>query len=237
LRDEPPNNPLNLTGAAFWFRAPFSPCSGPGKLAFSFGEKTRTTTMDSSDLPYGPVATKFAQLDAHERHIYTFTIQRCIHIGGWQAFWRMKLPGWYPDFTLFVLHLTDKRILVEPYKVGAMEGLAMKGIFALSKQHYSGQVLLAGSGMKEGLEEMKNSQDKWFAISLTEIASVEKQEYQDNFQKLMAWRGVFLVKIAFKNPAVEPLVFAAMGAEAGLFTLKGYNKEFIAAMGQILHKT
>jgi hypothetical protein len=34
----PPNQSLNLTGAAFWFRAVCSRCSGPGKLALSFAD-------------------------------------------------------------------------------------------------------------------------------------------------------------------------------------------------------
>ena len=39
------NQSLNLTGAAFRFRAACSRCSGPGKLALSFGPEVETTGL------------------------------------------------------------------------------------------------------------------------------------------------------------------------------------------------
>ena len=41
------NQSLNLTGAAFRFRAACSRCSGPGKLALSFGGRRREVTAQA----------------------------------------------------------------------------------------------------------------------------------------------------------------------------------------------
>src|SRR5262245_60244543 len=53
-----PNNPLNLTGAAFRFRVARSRCSGPGKLAQSFGGGGERP-MDLSDLEQLHVAVEW----------------------------------------------------------------------------------------------------------------------------------------------------------------------------------
>jgi DNA-directed RNA polymerase subunit RPC12/RpoP len=129
-----------------------------------------------SDIAYGPVAPKFAQLEAHERHLFTFTIKPFVYIGGWEAFWRMKWPGWYWDFSQSILHVTDKRLLVEPYKAGIMEGLAFKGMFALAKLHYAGEVQLVGSGAEEGLKKMQSNQQDWLAIFHTDIVAVDNPQ-------------------------------------------------------------
>src|SRR5437660_1592210 len=73
---------------------------------------------------YAPVAPKFARLDAHERHLYTFMINLLVRKG-----WRqLKIPGWYATLSHFILHVTDKRILIEPYAAGKAEALAAQGI-------------------------------------------------------------------------------------------------------------
>ena len=48
-----PNQSLNLTGAAFWFRAACSRCSGPGKLALSFKPRPPVATGPWSGVPPG----------------------------------------------------------------------------------------------------------------------------------------------------------------------------------------
>ena|SRR6516164_2165272 len=40
---------MKLTGAAFWFRATLSPCSGPGSLSLSFGEWSRKFVVSQGD--------------------------------------------------------------------------------------------------------------------------------------------------------------------------------------------
>jgi hypothetical protein len=89
------------------------------------------------------------------------------------------------------------------------------------------------------VKEMLNKPPEWFAIAHTEIASVERQDYNWAIQKYAAkLSGMSLVKIAFKNPAAKPLVCVAFAAQARMFAFnKCYSKEFIALMRQVLYRT
>jgi hypothetical protein len=186
-------------------------------------------------LAYGPVAPKVAELEADERHLYTFTINPATYR---QFNWfPPQLPGWFVDGTRFIWHLTDKRILVEPYEVGKTEGLLSKGLLAVGKMNRAGKAFGEMSGVPEleaGRQEMAKMKGQWFAISHTEIARVERQELEHTQKIACAITRMSLAKVVFKNPAVEPLVIFAQAARAGLFSLVSYSKEFIEAMGQIL---
>lgn len=98
-------------------------------------------------LAYGPVAPKLAQLEADERHLYTFAIKPATY-RKFRAF-PPQLPGWFEDGTRFIWHLTDKRILVEPYEVGKTEEFLFKSLLAVGKLHWAGKAAGGMSGVQE----------------------------------------------------------------------------------------
>lgn len=77
------------------------------------------------------------------------------------------------------------------------------------------------------MKDMLNKAPEWFAIDYAEIATVE-------LQKLIFGRS--LVKLSFRDPEREDLVFVTCAAKAGAFSFKNCNKEFIAVMGPLLEE-
>jgi DNA-directed RNA polymerase subunit RPC12/RpoP len=192
-----------------------------------------------------PITPKFARVDAREQHLYTFTLQPMFYTGFWSAFSAMgKGYGWQPDYARFVVHFTDQRILVESYDFNTNEKLASKGFFALAKFAVKKMATLAPAGAaynlamnEEGklLKEMLNKPPDWFAIDYTEIATVEGQSFNNLIQNLVAKLfGRSMVKLSFRDPEREDLVFVSCAAKAGAFSFKDCNKEFIAVVGQLL---
>jgi hypothetical protein len=197
------------------------------------------------NLPYRPVAPKFARLDAQEQHLYTFTLQPMFFTSFWSAFWRMGVGyGWQPDYARFVAHFTDQRILVESYDFSAKEKLASKGFYALAKSAVKKMAALAPTGAaynavmgEEGelLKQMLNRPPEWFVIDYTEIATVGRQGFGNPIQNFAAKLfGRSLVRLTFEDPDREDLVFVTCAAKAGAFSFKDCNKAFIAEMRQLL---
>jgi hypothetical protein len=186
-------------------------------------------------LAYGPVTPRIAQLEADERHLYTFAVKPATYR---QFSWfPPRLPGWFEDGTRFIWHLTDRRILVEPYEVGKTEELLFKGLLAVGKLNWAGKAAGEMSGVKEleaGHQEMGKMKGKWMAIPHTEIARVERQELKHTQKIACAIVRITFAKVVFKNSAVEPLVLFARAAGSGQLSLASYSKEFIEVMGQIL---
>jgi hypothetical protein len=186
-------------------------------------------------LAYGPVTPRVAKLEADERHLYTFAVRPTTY----RTFnlFPPRLPGWFVDGTHFIWHLTDKRILVEPYEAGKKEELLFKGLLAVGKLNWAGKAVGGMGGVKEleaGHQEMAKMKGKWMAISYTEIARVERQELEHIQKIACAIFRLGLAKVVFKNPGVEPLVIIAQAAGSGLLSLVSYSKEFIEVMEQLL---
>ncbi len=196
-------------------------------------------------LAHGPVAPKFAQLDAQERHLYSFTLQPMFYTRFWSSVWEMgKGYGWQPDYARFVVHFTDQRLLVESYDFSAKEKLASKGFYALAKFAVKQMAALAPTGAaynavmsEEGklLKEMLNKPPDWFAIDYTEIVTAERQGFNNPIQNFAAKLfGRSMVKLVFRDPEREDLVFVTSAPTAGAVSFKDFNNEFIAVMGQLL---
>jgi hypothetical protein len=189
-----------------------------------------------SDIAYAPIPPKVARLKAHERHLYTFKLNLCV----WKNWWDMKAPGWYPTMSFCILHVTDKRILIEEYAGGKAEGAAAVGILVAmvawaGEGNPTGSSLTAAFGIPDGLRRRKNKRGKWVEVLHTEIASVG---WADGGTSDKA--GIFnlkksMVKVDFKTRGVGPLVFGAQAGQSGMFTVSNISKEFIEVMGQFLH--
>jgi hypothetical protein len=177
-------------------------------------------------LAYDPVAPRLAHLEPEERHLYTFTIVPFIYKQA--SFFPPRIPAWYPDGTRFIWHLTDRRVLVEPYEIGKTEGSVMKWLLALGNLNRVGK--LAGKATSQdweaGQQQMQKMEGQWCAIPYTQIAKVERQSVLPQLGKM--------AKLIFKNPEIQPLVFQCGAANAGLFKFWPYSKDFVAVMSQLL---
>src|SRR5262249_17810099 len=131
-----------------------------------------STSPAPSGSGYGPIPPKVAKLKARERHLYTFKLNLCVR----KNWWDMKPPGWYPTMSCCIMHVTDKRMLIEEYAGGKAEGAAATGLLiglvALAGEAMpTGSSLTANFGIPDGLRRLKNARGQYVAIRHTEIAS------------------------------------------------------------------
>src|SRR5262249_20648955 len=99
--------------ARFLQKAPTGP--PPGAPEKPPAPSASASAAPGQPCPYGPVAPKFATLESGEQHRFTFGIQPFVYKKG--KFFPPVVAGWYLDLTRFLWHLTDRRILIEPYEV------------------------------------------------------------------------------------------------------------------------
>jgi hypothetical protein len=190
----------------------------------------------ASDIAYGPIRPKVARLKADERHLYTFKINLCVRKNLWEGKW----PGWYPTMSFCILHVTDNRILIEPYTSGKAEGATATGInigmaLFFGEATPTGSSLTAGFGIPDGLRRRKNKRGQYVEILHTEIASVGWADGGTSDKQLFELVKKYMVKVDFKTRGVGPLVFGAQAVQSGMFSTSNISKEFTEVMGQFLH--
>ena len=139
-----------------------------------------------------------------------------------------------------ILHVTDKRILIEPYAGGKAEGAVATGILvamvALAGQATpTGSSLTAAFGIPDGLRQLGNARGRWVEILHTEIASVEWADGGSSDKQCFELVKKSMVKVDFKTQGVGPLVFGAQAVQSGMFTISNISKEFLEVLRQVLH--
>src|SRR5579871_6075741 len=73
-----------------------------------------------------PLAPKYARLEPNEQHQYTFTISPVYRKPG--SFLAGRLPTWASTGTRFYWHLTDRRVVIEPYEVSESDSAIGKAL-------------------------------------------------------------------------------------------------------------
>lgn len=150
-----------------------------------------------------------------------------------------KITGWYPDNSAYMFHITDRRLHIESYDYTATEKLLVKGLLAVAglvagMSPYGAFHKLQANVLKGEINAAMAKTGEWLAIPLEEIAGVERVNF-DGIQKF-ASMGAFLVRIAFANPNLPPIVCKTFaGHREHRRMMSAFEKDFIRVTGRLLH--
>ena len=140
-----------------------------------------------------------------------------------------------------ILHVTDKRILIEEYVGGKGEGAAAVGIMIAAVAFLdagaatpTGSALTANFGIPDGLRRRKNARGRYVEVLHSQIASIGWADGGSSDRQLFDLVKKAMVKVDFKTRGVAPLVFGAQAGQSGMFTTSNISKEFVEVMGQLL---
>lgn len=157
---------------------------------------------------YAPIPLKVAQLESDEEHLHSFGIFPCVYERRGLI---LRFAMWYRDDTAYYLHLTDRRIIVEPYEVGKIEKLLQKGILALAGAYSSGTGAAIALHARKGEinaanRKMEAAKGSYTAIRYSEI------------EKIDSFRSAFVdyIRLTLKDYGDQPMVFEVVGARKAL---------------------
>jgi hypothetical protein len=150
---------------------------------------------------YAPMPLKTARLADGEQQIHSCVIHPYVYEK--QGGFFLKISAWYPENTRFYLHLTDQRIIVEPYEWTKGEMIFSTGLLALTTLVVPSPVdhqlaAEAKLGQRQGMNKMRAMHGNFAEIPYSEIARAE------TFRQGL----VKLVRLRFKDPAAREMVFS-----------------------------
>jgi hypothetical protein len=176
---------------------------------------------------YAAVAPKVATLDPGECHLYTFTISP--HVYREATFFPPRFAGWYTDFTRFIVHLTDRRILVEPYEFTSTENALVKGAMFLGNLNLSGKIVNASlqDELDAGKKTLHQMSGHCLALAYSDIAKVDRQPKP-------SYSLVNLARVHFVKPDTQPLVATVCAGVAGAVSLYWHVDDFVRIMNEML---
>jgi hypothetical protein len=176
---------------------------------------------------YAAISPKWAQLKASEQHLHTFKCSLCIRQG-----WPIKQ---LVDTTkYFALHITNKRIVIEPYEPDATEGLMLKSVsWALSALADSaGQGFLTSA---TGAEDIgKSAAAEVITIPYSAIATVELRDNGFLHRCVGKLTENRMVEVAFKDRSVGPFWFVALPGGRSILSTRNVGPEFVKVMIPLL---
>src|SRR5262249_11618787 len=148
--------------------------------------------------PYRPLAPRAAALEPGEPHLYSYFIATYA-----RRPWSLlppRLPGWYPDHLRFDLHLTDRRLILEPFEPRVWEKVLVTGMCALVKYLSPINSFLQAPAKKEyeaGIKAMEEMKGRFLAVPYAEVKGVET----------FRWGLGSLVRLSFRGANADPKTF------------------------------
>lgn len=141
----------------------------------------------------------------------------------------LKVAAWHPDNTRYYLHLTDRRMLLEPHERGLKEKLLTRGLLMLAGNVLSGSggefaVKHGTNALKEGDGKTAAAKGSYAAITYSEIDRVE------SFRQGLAT----LIRLALKAHPDQSVVFQVVPAKQQVLTVSGCPAEFLQVMRDVL---
>lgn len=169
---------------------------------------------------YAPTALKVAQLDPNEQHLHSFIIFPYVYEKRGGMF--LKFAAWHSENTRYFLHLTDWRMIIEPYERNTKEKLLTQGVLMLAGTVVGGSG--AETAIKIGANALKSG-DKKLAADKGRYAFLEYSEV-DKVESFRQGLGT-LIRIVLKEHPSQPVVFQVSAARQSLSPSLGCATEFL----------
>ncbi len=193
-------------------------------------ESQQKPDATSADDPFAPYPMRVASLIPGEKHLYSFIIEPYLYLPG--RLFPPRFEGWEPEYTRFLFHLTDGRIILEPYPLSDSEFFLSSGMLQLTGAMGNVWQKIALMSVKKDFEAGQRKiaalADQVLTIPLRMVAQIEPV-------KISLIRCLARIDFAGgQHETIHCVVRRARVKLLGLHFSLPHTREFISIVSQVV---